>query len=364
MDGEGKRTRFAFLSRRQSAAVLVLTLLAVGWSLFVAATQPTLIKKQQEHRRTGQRRSDADFYKTIVERVGAGENYYAALAEEFSEWDEPAASIFNWRLPLYAWFFGKLPDPRWGQVILAILPLTAVVLAFKVAERDLGAPATFFTLFLAGPFAWLAFEGICLFTELWAGILITLSVLSYALDRPWPGVGTGLAALFVRELVLPYCLLCLVFAFVGKKRREVLVWLIGFACFAAFYIWHAHQVAGHRAAPGGFQPGGWVRFGGWAFIIGTSRMGNIFLIDQPMLAAGLLPLSLLGLVSWPGVLGERGSLTCLGYMSAFTIVGQPYNAYWGLLYSPLLALGLAAAPSAIRDLFHGLRAGDKNPSSS
>ena len=42
---------------------------------------------------------------------------------------------------------------------------------------------------------------------LWAGMLIGLSVCGYGLDRPYLGATAGVAAVFFRELALPYCLL-------------------------------------------------------------------------------------------------------------------------------------------------------------
>ena len=45
----------------------------------------------------------------------------------------------------------------------------------------------------------------------------------------------GLAALFFRELALPYCVLCIVLAWRERKRSELAVWLLGLAAWLVFF---------------------------------------------------------------------------------------------------------------------------------
>jgi len=62
-----------------------------------------------------------------------------------------------------------------------------------------------------------------------------------------------------------------------------------------------------------------------------------------------------GLAGWRGETGRRCLGTTVAYLAAFAVVGQPFNEYWGLLYAPLLPLGIAQAPAALRDLIQSLR---------
>ena len=41
------------------------------------------------------------------------------------------------------------------------------------------------------------------------------------------------------------------------------------------------------------------------------------------------------------------------YMAAFGVVGKPFDDYWGLMYAPLLAIGLVYSGPAVRDLAAG-----------
>ena len=60
-----------------------------------------------------------------------------------------------------------------------------------------------------------------------------------ALDRWRLGLATGLFALFLRELALPYCLIALFLAWRQRRREEIVVWmagliLYGMCCLAAW----------------------------------------------------------------------------------------------------------------------------------
>ncbi len=47
---------------------------------------------------------------------------------------------------------------------------------------------------------------------------------------------------------------------------------------------------------------------------------------------------------------SRAALVLGGYIVSFLFVGRPNTSYWGLLYAPLLAIGLALSPLSLRDL--------------
>jgi len=353
------RTRFAGCGRVPALAVLVLTAVATGWCVWVALTQEILPPKAEagspptgsSARTDG--RGDSDFYRTIVGRVRAGDNYYDAVAEELRERGYAPHSTFNWRTPLYAWLFGKLPSRVWGQVLLGMGALTTAFLACRVLCLGGGeGRAVACLVLLLGPFAWCAVADVCLFTELWAGMLIALSVCAYALGRWRLAVAAGLAALFFRELALPYCAICLGLACRQRRRGEVSWWLAGVAMYVCFMTFHAMEAARRIMPTAGPDAPGWVRFGGTAFVLLTTQINYFLIVSPSWVAAVYLPLSLLGLAAWPGTNGVRAGLTAAAFVAAFTVIGiKPHNAYWGLLYAPLLPLGLVWVPAALRDLW-------------
>jgi hypothetical protein len=345
-------SRFAGLTRGQAVCVVLLTAAAAGAGAYVALTQETLPLSGRPPAKVAD--TDAVFYRHVVTRIRAGEGYYDAVAAEFKEWDYQPTALFNWRTPLYAWVIGKLPQPIYARVLLGLLALVTAMMAYAVVERDLDKRFAALLVLLIGPFAWCALGEVYLFTELWAGVLIALSVCAYALGR-WPaGLVAGLLALFFRELALPYCLIAVSLAVWQRRGKEVVVWAAGLVLYGLFFAFHAHAVALRMAGAAPAEVGGWVHFGGPAFVIGTTQMNVLLVLAPAWVAAVLLPLSLLGLAGWRGETGWRLSLTVLTYLAAFAVVGLPNNAYWGLLITPLLALGWVALPPAARDLSRAL----------
>jgi hypothetical protein len=325
--------------------------------VYVATTQPILAVAPPEEGKPRSGAPDSIFYYDVVDRVRGGQAYYDAVKREFDlpVWKRGTfrpTSPFNWRTPIDAWLLAFLPGPGAGISAVALLALLATIACFIALGRTQGPAAATLTVLLVGPFSWCFLADVYLFTELWAGILIALSVAAYALERRALAVTAALVALFFRELVLPYCLLCLVISLYQRRRAETLGWLGGLILFAIFYAWHIHEVRQQISGESSAQLGTWLRFGGTAFVLATTQLGNVFLTAVPAWVTGVaLPLALLGLAGWRGETGLRPFLTCVGYLAFFSVAGQPpYNAYWGLLIGPLLMLGLAGLPNAFRDL--------------
>jgi hypothetical protein len=209
-------------------------------------------------------------------------------------------------------------------------------------------PAALGGIFLVGALGWCVSEPTVLFTEVWAGMLIALSVC--ALRRGWTtlGMAAGLLALFYRELSLPYVCVCLGLAVWQGRRREAAAWGVGLALFGVFMGFHAHEVLSRLTSLDVGMDRGWVRFGGVRFLLATAQT-NVFLMPLPLWCTAIyLPLTVIGLTGWKGESARRVGLTAVLYISAFAVAGAPFNFYWGFLYSPLLAMGIAHAPSALR----------------
>jgi hypothetical protein len=345
MASTSRTTRFADLSRRQAVLILTATTIALVWCL-CAAFAP-----QTPYQPVVGNGSDLHLYRRIVECVHAGEDYYEAAGREMRAVGYPTGSIFNWRPPLYAWLIGALPSPTWAQAILTILAGLVILLAGRAMQREGGIGRVAAGIFpLIGALGWCIDGDAFLSQELWAGILICLSICAYASDRWHIGLAVGLLALFFRELALPYCLIALFLSWRQQRRQEIAGWLIGLGLYCLYMVLHIVAVVA-QILPGDRLHASWIQFGGAAFLLATCRM-NAYLFKLPLWASALyLPLALLGLAGWRGWVGSRFALTAGAYVAAFAVVGQPFNDYWGLLMAPLLACGCAAAPEALRDLF-------------
>jgi hypothetical protein len=341
-------TRYAGRTRFQAALVLLLAALGLGWLLAAALAPPRPAPRPTPNGH------DLRVYRTIVNRVHAGEDYYVAAGSTLRAEGYATASPFNWRPPVYAWLIGALPDPEGARWLLVALELAALFLAFVTLRGTSSALSVVAALILlAGAFQWSLDGDAFLAQELWAGVLIALSILIYARGRWLPGTLAALAALFVRELVLPYCLIALVLAWRQRRRPELVLWLAGLACYAVFLAWHRAQVLQH-VTEADRLPSSWIQFGGAPFLLATCRMNELLFRLPAWIRALYLLTALLGLAGWRGDTGVRCWWTAAVYLAAFAVVGQPFNEYWGLLYAPLLPLGIAQAPAAMRDLWHSL----------
>lgn len=344
-------TRFAQWSAPRCWAGIGWLVLLLAWCLWGAFSDPVPASAAY------QGGNDLQLYRRIVERVHAGESYYDAAGAELRERGYPTASLFNWRFPTYAWFLALFPTPEIGRWLLVAISLFTIFMAFRISLADTGpGRALLAVIVLVGVAAW-CLDGEAYFSqEIWAGILILLSACALGTEQAILGVAAGLGALFLRELAGPYILLCLALALRGRQRWQAAAWILGLMLYAGLLWYHAGQV--HRHLTSADRVGtGWLTWGGAPFVLDTCRMNEWFFKAPPWLLALYLPLALVGLLGWPGETGLLMAACAHAYVLLFSAIGQPFNVYWGLLTAPFLALGLANAPVALRDLIRGVSAG-------
>jgi hypothetical protein len=343
---------FARLSPSTARGVLAITV-AVMVS-FVAISLSPLAGGFATNKPMGP--GDVHLYIAEIQRIANGENYYEAASEELHARGYPTLSIFNWRTPLPMWLIGKLPSETMGRLLIGALAVLLLALAMAVIVREGSTVRGLICgLLMSGALlpGWL--EQIYVMPEVWAGILIALSICAYGLRRPGWGVVFGLFAVVVRELAAPYCVICLVLALGERRWRELLAWSIGLAAYLAFYAWHAHHVLSLMEAGDHAHPNGWLQFGGAPFVIAVSQMNAYLLLLPQWVSAIYLPLAMLGFAGWNTATGVRAGLTASAFVILFAFIGQPFNQYWGSMVAPLLTLGVAQAPIAIADLIRRSR---------
>jgi hypothetical protein len=299
-----------------------------------------------------QREGDLKCYQTIVEQIHAGRNYYAIAGEELRKRSYPTGNVFNWRLPALAWMLGKLPSIRTGQMMAFILATITLLIWLMVFIREKYAFWQVFCggVILSGPITYSLIPGPFLSHEFWAGTLIALSLAAHARGWRYASVVSGLMALFLRELSLPFVCVMMILAYREGQHREALIWFTGILAFGGELLLHWTIVRKLITANDRALPGGWIVFGGWPFVLGTAQMNPLLLISPPWVTAIMLPLSLLGLAWWRDASGIRVACTVGIYVLAFAIAGRSCNIYWGLMYAFVLPLGLLHVPSAFRKL--------------
>ena len=341
-------TRFAGLSRRTALAVFAFLLAFVGLCLRDSASVP--------NRTIGATTvPDVEYHRNVVERVRDGQSYHDAAHAELTGLHYPTHSLFNWRLPTYAWFLGALPNAAWSVWVFRFAALFSVVAAVRTALGDLPVPGVLagLVLLLAGAFAWSVIEPDAPLTpEPWCEVLILFSLSASASGRYWLGMALAVAALSVRELALPYCVVGAAWSCYRGRWREIAAWAVAFALLGAFFLWHALEIRHrqHDVAPAAVES--WFHFRGFDFVLLSSTM-NVLLQSLPTwMLAVVVPLALLGLMGWRSPLGGQVAAIAAIYTAAYFCFRG--GEYWGFCHTVLIVMGLVRSPAACRDLYWAL----------
>jgi hypothetical protein len=361
MNAALSRSEFAELSPRAARAVLALTIVAIAFCVAISLS-PFASGFADVERSSN---SDVDLYHAEIDRMVAGANYYSAASAELHERGYPTKSLFNWRTPLPMWLLANLPGIT-GRLLIAALAVVLLLMSLHLWARDSGMRAAFVGgIFLVGALLPCWLDRIYVMPEVWAGALIAVSICAYGSNRLKLAVAAGIAALFVRELAAPYCLICFTAAMLNRRWKESLAWTIAFSAYAAFYLWHIAQVVQQIRPSDHAHIGSWLQFGGAAFVISLTQMNAFLLLLPQWVSAVCLPLAMLGFAGWktrragPSSFATLAGLTAAAYVILFAFIGHPFNQYWGSLIAPLFCYGIAQCPAAIADLLDRSRIFEK-----
>ncbi len=344
-------TRFAAWPRW--AAVLLVGVMAA--LVLAAAARPGVAADPPAVVAAGD--SDIDLYRAVAARVGRGEDYYAVAAAEHRARDYPMAPAAVVREPTQALLLAAVPQPVAWALLLALAGGALFALWRALDVAGVSARGRLWGLVpLAGGVATAGVPTAIYMHEMWAALLIALSLAVRRPDRWLLPLALGLAACLFRELAAPYLLAMAACALLERRWREAAGWAVGLAVFAGLFAAHLALVAAQQRAGDVASPG-WLGLGGWSFVVATARWDAYLASPPAWLVAAAICLSLLGLVGRRDPLAARAGLILAGYLAAFAVVGRHDNVYWGLLYAPILPLGIVFAPAALRDLARVLVAG-------
>jgi hypothetical protein len=323
---------------------MILVALVIGLGLWTTA--------RPGPSQTAARSGDLSLYRAVVQRMRKGQAYeIAAIAEQRAR-HYPLRPFVVVRPPALAVTLSRLPDERTGDVILALLA-AGVIAAWGIRLQSihsgvlwlLGTALVIFT----GVGATMGRNGASLFHESWAGVLIALSLALRTERRFMVAVVFGLLAALVRELAMPYLALMAGIALMERRRAEAFSFALALALALVLLLMHGHA---EMALVGAADPAsqGWVRFGGWDFVLRTAHWNLIALSGAGWAAAAIVPLSLLGACGWKSETGFRLTAILAAYTFGFMAIGRPENSYWGMLLAPLTAVGLCLAAASLADL--------------
>jgi hypothetical protein len=335
-------TRFAHWPAWPARLILAVML------LLIAAPQPDMsgMRKLPAHVTP-----DYTLYREIVERMTAGQGYYAAADAVLRANGKATTPALVFREPAEAMVLTVLRTDAVRQGVMEALALAALVALIGAIEQAglslvhrIVAITLVSTALLNATFGFAPYMH-----EIWASLLMFLSLCLYRPGRWAPSVILGVAACLVRELCLPFLLAMGAFAVFERRPREAAGWLVGASAFGVLFAIHL-AFAHAQARPGDASGPSWFAMGGLPFLLGIAHWNPVLLIAPARVVAIFLCLSVIGLAGATSPWVQRIALIVIGYLVAFCFVGRSDNHYWGMLIAPMLPLGLALAPAAVADL--------------
>ena len=340
-------SRFASLSRSQARWALGLLVLLLGATLLALAV-PAPVGAPAGG--TGEAQTDVALYDSIVSGIRGGGDYYGVAAKELRRGGYPLQPFITFRLPALAVIQACMPPMATQIVLFALIAGTAGAWFVRFKAAFIRTPPLIFAmLLLAGGMVVFIQRGLIGFHEIWAGMLIALSLALRRDDRWTTAVAIGLIAMLIRETTLVYITIMGMLAFAEGHRREALGWAATILVLAVVLGFHAHAVADVVRPTDPVSPG-WMGLLGFGFFVKTMMLSTALAVVPVVLAALLVGLALFGWACWTDPVALRVLTVFCGYAALLGLFGRPDTFYWGLMIAPLLLVGLAFAPDGLRDL--------------
>lgn len=301
------------------------------------------------------RDEDLALYDRAITRIAKGENYYDFIADEQRAANYPIRPGLAVRLPTLAYLHVWLGEG--GLIALSLLLLGGVALAWwqRFGEEPGGRRYRMLAMALLLTNAALGLNrDFFVLHELWAGMLLALSMGLHRPGRYWPALLAAGLALAIREHSLPFVLLMAAMAFFRGDRREGAAWSLLAAAFLAALTVHLQIIAAQALPSDPLSPSWWELRGLSGWLSNVVLSGNLRSLPH-WLSGPLVILSVFGWSAWRTSAGTFATLLYLGYGLAFMLAGRGDNYYWGFMVTPAILAGLAFVPIGLSALWRSAK---------
>ncbi len=284
---------------------------------------------------------DWQLWSGVIDGMRGGEGYYEVTNRLLREHQYVLRPFFVWRLPTLATVSSILGRRAMRAILTGLACVVAWAWIWEFCRQFggwgvLGAPLALFWIGVAHyvEYAWL-------FHDTWVGLLLALSLWLHSRNR-WACMGVAVIALLIREHSALYVLVMLAFTVQQRCRRETLGWLGCLAVFGAYMLFHAYMHAQYVVS-GACRP--YSPSAGWPLLVLSTEWTLPGYLGAWWLKAAVIPVALLGAVRSPRLFWVLGT-----YLYVFMFTAGSGNWYWGLIYAPLLAVGLVYSVPVVAQL--------------
>lgn len=280
---------------------------------------------------------DQELYRTVVERVRAGEGFYPATIAAQRERVYPVRPALAVRPPTLAYVLALLPGTATRTAaLIAMLFAALIALRQTLSECPPAEALAMVVLALAGLFGAFFPDNVYLH-EQWSVLLVLLALCAHR--RPWLMVLLTLAAVLVRETALAWLAAIMLVALWKHDAKLAGMALGAIALAGALWLRHA-GLAAAEVRPGDLTSPGWVSFQGVPLVVDALRR-NVALVALPgWLILSLVAASLAAMLRWGRDFERIAAIGSAGFLVALTVFGRPDNGYWGFMTAPFVLLGL------------------------
>jgi|UniRef100_UPI0035C946B3 hypothetical protein len=342
-------SRFASFKRPQArwALAALALLLALSLTALISAGPLTPMHDPADDARN---RTDVGLYTSITEAVRHGGNYYAVAAAAQRSDGYPMRPFVTMRLPTLTMVQATLPH----AVTIALLYALAAGVLFAWYRKlfpALNSQAPRVVALLLAACGGLVFvrTDLVAFHEIWAGLLIALSLGVWRQDRWIEAAAIATCAMLIRETAALYAIVMLICAFATGHKREAAGWAIGLAALGVAVLSHAYawSLVVRPDDPVGL---GWSGLLGFGFFIKLTALLTALAALPLWLGAPLVGLALFGWSAWRDPTALRALAVCAAYAALISLFCRADTSYWGLMVVPLALIGLVFVPDGLRDL--------------
>ncbi len=285
-----------------------------------------------------------------------GGNYYAVAADAQRRNNYPVRPFVTMRLPTLALVQALLP--RTLVIVLIDAIAAATLFAWYVRLGDALprlAPRLIALALLACGGMICVRPDLVAFHEVWAGLLVALSLALWRPDDWWPAIGVAACAMLIRETAALYAVVMMAAAWFSGNRREAFGWATALGLLALVVAAHIHGWA-QVVRPGDPVGPGWSGMLGFGFFAKTIRLLTALAALPEVVAVALVALAIFGWASWRSPTATRALAVIAAYAVLVSLFCRTDTYYWALMVAPFTLVGLAFAPDGLRDLIAALGA--------
>jgi hypothetical protein len=285
----------------------------------------------------------------LVERLRHGGGFYPIAADTLRSGGESLRPALAFPLPALPVILAAIPP----IVAVAMAILLAAVVAMAWQARlvavcgGMAGQIMLLVLLLAGLVP-AGQPGLTTVPEMWAGLLIALSLVRRRPGRWAEAAGFALAAALTAGVAALYLVVMAACAWAEGYGREAAGWLAALVLLVMVLGFHLHGVAGvlHPLDMAGELAGS----AGWTAGFATVAAATAALVLPASIGAALVLLGMIGWAAWRDPLAIRAGAT-IAVVLAMLATGMP--AMGGLLVAPVALVGLVFIADLLRDLVAG-----------